>query len=294
MSQAESPGSVDAAGAKPRSALRQRVLTALILVPVFLAALFLLPGIGWQLLLCVPIAIGAHEWSRLAGYAAVARCAFVVVLVASCLAFVVTLHDGETAGVAGALARLLFMGALVFWAIVAPLWLLRGWRVRQSLVLFLVGWLVLLPAWLGAAFLQKMPWLLLAVLFVVWIADTAAYFAGRRFGRRKLAPLISPGKTWEGVIGAFVAVLAYALAVSVYLQPNGSTFFHMRNLIFVCALTVLSIVGDLFESWIKRTAGAKDSGTLLPGHGGVLDRIDSLTAALPFAALYILSSLEPA
>ncbi len=130
------------------------------------------------------------------------------------------------------------------------------------------------------------------MLLVVWIADTAAYFAGRRFGRRKLAPQISPGKTWEGVAGAFAAVLIYGFAVSFALQPAANAHDRIVMLIFILALTVLSIVGDLFESWIKRGAGAKDSGSLLPGHGGILDRIDSLTAALPFAALYFLPALQ--
>ena len=126
------------------------------------------------------------------------------------------------------------------------------------------------------------------------VADIAAYFAGRRFGRRKLAPQISPGKTWEGVIGAFVAVLIYGSVASFVLQPSANIHDRLVTLIFVAALTVLSMAGDLFESWIKRCAGAKDSGSLLPGHGGMLDRIDSLTAALPFAALYFLPVLGSA
>jgi phosphatidate cytidylyltransferase len=181
--------------------------------------------------------------------------------------------------------------ALLFWAIAAPLWLFRGWRATQPLLLGVVGWIVLVPAWLAIVFLQRSAALLLAVVLAVWIADIAAYFAGRRFGRRKLAPQISPGKTWEGVIGAFVAVLIYGLVASFLLQPAANAYDRIVLLIFFVALTVLGIVGDLFESWIKRGAGAKDSGNLLPGHGGVLDRVDSLTSALPFAALYFLSAL---
>ena len=177
------------------------------------------------------------------------------------------------------------------WAIAAPLWLFRGWRATQPLMLGVVGWIVLVPAWLAIVSLQTAPRFLLAALVAVWIADIAAYFAGRRFGRRKLAPQISPGKTWEGVAGAFAAVAVYALLVSFVLQPSASFYDRTGLLIFFLALTVLGIVGDLFESWIKRGAGAKDSGNLLPGHGGVLDRVDSLTAALPFAALYFLPTL---
>ena len=116
------------------------------------------------------------------------------------------------------------------------------------------------------------------------------YAAGHRFGRNKLAPQISPGKTWEGVIGAYVAVLVYALAASLILQPSANGYDHLAALLFAWVLTAFGIVGDLFESWIKRQAGAKDSGQLLPGHGGMLDRIDSLTAALPFAALYFIQA----
>jgi len=113
---------------------------------------------------------------------------------------------------------------------------------------------------------------------VVWIADTAAYFAGRQFGRLKLAPVISPGKTWEGVAGAWGALTLYAAALS---QLAGMPFLSL--FLMVSGLLVLSVLGDLFESWIKRVAGRKDSGNVLPGHGGVLDRIDALMPTLPIA-----------
>ena len=271
-----------------RSALKQRVLTALVLVPLLLACMFLLPGKGWQLLTCLPIALAAGEWAYLAGYGKRIRIAFIGILLASCLAFIAAFSNAGYAAGAVALSSLLFAVALMFWAIAVPLWLYRGWHVTHPLVLGAVGWIVIIPAWLAAVCLQRSPWLLLAVLLVVWIADTAAYFCGRRFGRRKLAPQISPGKTWEGVLGAFIAVLIYGFIVSFMTQPSANIYDRLVTLIFVAALTVLSIVGDLFESWIKRSAGAKDSGSLLPGHGGILDRIDSLTAALPFAALYFL------
>jgi phosphatidate cytidylyltransferase len=275
-----------------RSVLKQRVLTAIVLVPLLLACMFLLPNIVWALLMCVPAALAALEWSRLAGYRRSGSLLFAAVVIATCLGFIVLAASAPplSAGAARA-AVLLYLLALLFWAIAAPLWLYRGWRATQPLLLGAVGWIVLVPAWLAIVSLQKSAGLLLAVLLTVWIADIAAYFAGRRFGHRKLAPQISPGKTWEGVIGAFVAVLIYGFAVSFVLQPSANHHDRLVTLIFVSALTVLGIVGDLFESWIKRGAGAKDSGSLLPGHGGVLDRIDSLTAALPFAAFYFLPAL---
>ncbi|HEX4985140.1 MAG TPA: phosphatidate cytidylyltransferase [Burkholderiales bacterium] len=290
MSRTGIPGSA-AAAEHPRSALRQRVLTAAVLLPVLLAGMFLLSGLGWQLLLCLPVLLGALEWSRLAGYRAVARNLFTAMLLASCLAFVVLLQTVPQLAIVSALSLLMLVAALLFWAVAAPLWLFRGWRPGSRWLMGAVGWVVLVPAWLGAVCLQRQPWLLLAVMCAIWIADTAAYFAGRRFGRRRLAPQISPGKTWEGVIGAFAAVLLYVTALSFLLQPSTGAYERIVLLIFAAALTVLGIVGDLFESWVKRSAGVKDSGSLLPGHGGVLDRIDSLTATLPFAALYLLPVL---
>jgi phosphatidate cytidylyltransferase len=285
------PASPDAAGGPARSVLRQRVTTALVLMSFALACLFLLPAVGWQLLTCLPIVLAAREWARLAGYERPASRFFVGTVLASCLALVVFLSSNAGSPVPARVSGVVFVAALLFWAIVVPLWLKRGWQVRRAFLQGAAGWIVLVPAWLAAAFLQKMPWLLLAMLLVVWIADTAAYFAGRRFGRHKLAPQISPGKTWEGVVGAIVAVLAYGVALGFALQPSANVYDRLTMLIFLVALTLLGIVGDLFESWIKRGAGAKDSGNLLPGHGGVLDRIDSLTATLPFVALYFLPVL---
>jgi len=271
---------------RPRSALKQRLLTAAVLVPLLLAAMFLLPNVLWAFVVLVPAALGAVEWSRLAGLSRNRLGAFVLAVVGSGLAvlFVQWRLPAHTANV----AAWLFLLSLIFWALVAPAWLYFKWRVSSRAVLFLTGWILLLPAWLALVLLQRSPMLLLMLLAVVWIADTAAYFAGRRFGRRKLAPQISPGKTWEGVIGAAIAVLAYGFAIGFILQPDATLYDRAGLLVFIAVLTAFSIIGDLFESWIKRQAGAKDSGALLPGHGGVLDRIDSLTAAMPFAALYFL------
>jgi phosphatidate cytidylyltransferase len=292
MSPVGIPANPEAAGAAARSGLRQRVLTAIALVPLLLAGMFLLPNIAWALLMCVPAALGSLEWSRLAGYRHGGGTLFTVVVTATCLGFTaIAAFAPSLAPISASATVLLYLVALLFWVIAAPLWLFRGWRATQPLLFGVVGWIVLVPAWLAIVSLQNAPRLLLAALLAVWIADIAAYFAGRRFGRRKLAPQISPGKTWEGVAGAFAAVLIYALLASFVLQSPANIYDRVGMLVFFAALTVLGIVGDLFESWIKRGAGAKDSGNLLPGHGGVLDRVDSLTAALPFAALYFLPAL---
>ena len=151
---------------------------------------------------------------------------------------------------------------------------------------------MLIGAWVAVVQLQaRSPWLVLAAMAIVWIADTAAYFAGRAFGRRKLAPAISPGKTWEGVYGALAAVAVYALALVPLAPPSGLRGRGERDrggrvggarARDRCAVRSM---GDLFESLLKRHAGVKDSGTLLPGHGGVLDRIDALLSSMPAAAL---------
>jgi phosphatidate cytidylyltransferase len=286
------PANPEAAGAAARSGLKQRVLTAIVLVPLLLAGMFLLPNVVWALLMCIPAALGSLEWSRLAGYRHGGSTLFTVVVTATCLGFTaIAAFAPSLAPISAGATVLLYLVALLFWVMAAPFWLFRGWRATQPLLLGVVGWIVLVPAWLAIVSLQNAPRLLLATLLAVWIADIAAYFAGRRFGHRKLAPQISPGKTWEGVGGAFAAVLIYALLASFALQSPANIYDRVGMLVFFAALTVLGIVGDLFESWIKRGAGAKDSGNLLPGHGGVLDRVDSLTAALPFAALYFLPAV---
>jgi phosphatidate cytidylyltransferase len=181
--------------------------------------------------------------------------------------------------------------ATLFWVVIAPAWLYFGWRIESKIVLSLVGCVALIATWVAVVQLQaRSPALLLALMAIVWVADTAAYFAGRRFGRRKLAPSISPGKTWEGVYGALVAVAVYALALLPFAERAGYSdpllpAGAIAWVALVLALAGVSIVGDLFESQLKRHRGVKDSGKLLPGHGGVLDRIDALMAALPPAAL---------
>jgi phosphatidate cytidylyltransferase len=178
--------------------------------------------------------------------------------------------------------------ATAFWALLAPWWVIGRWPTRTRWLMAVVGIVTLTALWMALVELHaQSPWMLLGAMALVWVADTAAFFAGRRFGRHKLAPQVSPGKTWEGVAGAYVAVAVYA-ALCAYLGAGG---LHARAVLtWVCValvLTALSVVGDLYESWLKRNAGVKDSGALLPGHGGVLDRIDALLAAMPPAALAI-------
>jgi phosphatidate cytidylyltransferase len=273
--------------------LRTRILTALVLIPLTIAALFLLPPRAWGILSLMIVIIAGSEWASLSGYGKQTGLLFVagIVLIAGGLLFTPWAGFDAVGGWPGALIVPICGVATLFWVAVAPAWLYFGWRVESKIVLALVGWLALTATWVAVVQLQaRSPSLLLALMAIVWIADSAAYFAGRRFGKRKLAPAISPGKTWEGVYGALVAVAVYALALlafaegagySVPIFPSGAIAW----VALVLALAGVSIVGDLFESQLKRHRGVKDSGKLLPGHGGVLDRIDALLAALPPAAL---------
>lgn len=256
-----------------------RLATAAVLLAVFVSALLYLPNRWWGLFL-IPILAGASwEWGRLARATPAARWAFCVLAVGSALAFWLRGHPRDT-------AILLAVGC-VFWVLVAPLWLAMRWRIDSRSTLLLTGWIVLVPAWLALTRLQAWPIQFLVLLGVVWLADTGAYLAGKTWGRHKLAVAISPGKTWEGLAGAAAAVAVYYGVLSLGLR-EWTWWSDGRGAILFAGVGALSVVGDLFESWMKRQAGTKDSGTLLPGHGGILDRIDSMTSSMPFAAALLL------
>jgi phosphatidate cytidylyltransferase len=255
-----------------------RIITALVLLVLLVAALFLASTPVWMVLATGIVGFGGFEWGRIASFPEPLPLIYAVLL-AACSLVLGFLTDTHT------LQRGLLALAVVFWAMVAPLWLLRHWEVRSPMILAMVGTIVLLPTWVALVMLRNFgPWILLGVMTVVWIADSAAYFVGRKLGRHKLAPTISPGKTWEGVAGAAVVLLLCVLAVSAAI---GAVRLDIA-LLLTLLLFYFSILGDLFESWMKRVGGVKDSGTLLPGHGGILDRIDALTAALPIGATILL------
>ena len=271
--------------------LKQRLLTVAVVLPLFLALLFFAPNPVWGALSAVPIAVGAFEWARLAGFSPVGRAVFVSLVAVSCvLLLVLSLQIPHATFDSAALYPLCF-AATVFWVLLVPTSLRFHWNFSHSSANAAVGWLILVPTWLAAMAMQREPLLMFLTLGGVWIADTAAYFTGRRFGKHKFAPRISPGKTAEGLAGAYIAVFVYATIVLRIYQPDAGWTTYMALLVFGFILTSLSVIGDLFESWFKRRAGAKDSGDLLPGHGGVLDRIDSLTATIPFAVLFFAGML---
>ena len=273
--------------------MRTRILTALVLIPVTIAALFFLPPPEWAAITLVIVALASREWAVLTGYRKLNGLLLVAgtVLIGACMLFTRWSGFDAEGGWPEPLVVSICGAATLFWVLIAPAWLYFRWRIESKTVLTLVGWLALSATWVAVVQLQaRSPALLLALMAIVWVADTAAYFAGRRFGKRKLAPAISPGKTWEGVYGALIAVAVYALALLPFAGEAGYSAPILSTSVIAwvalaLALAGLSIVGDLFESQLKRNRGVKDSGRLLPGHGGVLDRIDALLAALPPAAL---------
>ena len=240
------------------------------LLAALVAALIVLPRAGILVLMALVAGAAAFEWARLCAVHAPLYAAAVV------LALLLAFWAGVSQG--------MFLLAAAFWLLAAPAWLWVRVGPEHRAALAAAGFVVLVPAALAMVLLE--PGEALLVLAVAWIADTGAYFAGTRWGRRKLAPAISPGKTWEGAAGGLIGAAAYAMILSFILAGAQAT--RMATFVGAAALLVtVSIVGDLFESAAKRQAGVKDSGALLPGHGGVLDRIDSATAILPVAALVV-------
>ncbi|MDD2915735.1 MAG: phosphatidate cytidylyltransferase [Gallionella sp.] len=270
--------------------LKLRVITAIVLLGLLLAALFLLPSAVWAVLVVVMVWQGAVEWARLSGF--VGRKATLYWLLTLSWMLALLWLDADAGAAQQVYVHLaVYLVAALLWLVIVPSWLITGWKVKQPLLMALVGWAVLIPTGLALLDLRAAdpsPWMLLFVMCLVWVADISAYFAGRRFGKNKLAPEISPGKTWEGVAGAVFGVSLYVVLVWSF-----SPHFSHREILPPLLLAawwwvVLAVIGDLFESAVKRQAGVKDSGALLPGHGGLLDRIDALTSTLPLAALALL------
>ena len=261
------------------------------MAPLVLAALFLLPPRGFGVALLAVIFVAAREWSRLAAFSGKWQWLYQGGIVAFCSGLLFLPAAGFDRGWPATLILVICGASALFWLLVAPFWVGQRWPTTGKRAMVLAGWIVLIGAWAALVELQsRSPWLVLAAMAIVWVADTAAYFSGRAFGRRKLAPGISPGKTWEGALGAASAVTIYGFVLSPAL-PAVLAANYALLLVVLVAITAIGIIGDLFESLLKRQAGLKDSSSILPGHGGVLDRIDSLTSTLPLVALVWLGTV---
>ncbi|BFM06179.1 phosphatidate cytidylyltransferase [Halioxenophilus aromaticivorans] len=272
--------------------LKQRVISACIMMLVFLLVLLVLPPIAFIAFVSLGMAIGAWEWSNLAGLGSRAkRYAYLaLVLFATVLCGWYIDIDADFVPQNMANLQALFWVSLIWWGI-ALLWV-QGYPSSSVLwgsipARLLMGMLVLVPAWVGLFFIRAQEhgsWLVLLLVLAVAAADTGAYFAGKRFGRRRLAASVSPGKSWEGFAGGLMASIALAVVVGQFWAPDERLWI----LLLVAPTALVSVLGDLLESMVKRHRGVKDSGLILPGHGGVLDRVDGMTAAVPVFAFTLL------
>ncbi|MFL1467521.1 phosphatidate cytidylyltransferase [Marinobacter sp. HN1S83] len=267
--------------------LKTRIITALILAPIAIGGIFFLPPLGFALFTGAIITIGAWEWANMSGMTSqLARVVYAAVAAAVMY------------GLLNVSAVAVLWLAVIWWFICFLM--VRSYPAGSERwgglpVRAVMGLLVLVPAWVGLNHLRTGSFQfgdvannLLVILFVfcvVWVADIGAYFAGRAFGKAKLAPRVSPGKSWAGVWGGLVAVAVFAVIVS---QLASAPMDQTLLLVIASLVTgLVSVLGDLLESMLKRFRGIKDSSQLLPGHGGIMDRIDSLTAAIPVFALII-------
>jgi phosphatidate cytidylyltransferase len=271
--------------------LRERVITALVLLALLIPAVIAKSPLPFALLTIVLIGCAGWEWGRLCGLPRAGAIASGVVLGLACVSI---------APLGGGIGGVQIPAEA--WGAVAALWVIGGalalragpdgFKKLNPVLRFIVGWVLIAAAWaaLMASWERGLAYLV-TVAAMVWFADIFAYFGGRALGKRKLAPTISPGKSWEGAICGLLAVIVSAvIVVVVTVHPHGNLFallhdrFGMLGMIVaLTALVALAVVGDLVESLVKRAAGAKDSSGLLPGHGGVLDRIDALLPVFPAA-----------
>ncbi len=273
------------------SALGKRVATAMVLIPLVVTSVLLLPTQGFAFLIAAVAMLGAWEWARLSGCTStISRLAYVIGIGA-------LLWLSHTSLITPKAYVVVFLAACLWW-LLATAWIIQFQRagalelLSSNAIRLAAGCMSLVPAWAGLVYLhgytETGPQTVLFLFVLIWSADIGAYFVGRRFGRYKLASKVSPGKTWEGVLGGFLAVMGIALASGIV---TGMTETRLIGFIALCVVTaVVSVLGDLIESLLKRRENMKDSGRWLPGHGGLLDRIDSLTAAAPVFALGVLLS----
>lgn len=263
--------------------LKTRVITAIVLLGIFIPALFFSSMMLWASLMMALALVGVREW---AGFLALTERQERIYLIFSALAGLCLLFLLHQSGLHWFFYQslLVLWLATIFWLVVVPLALFFHYFPHQKWINMLVGLGLMLSLWMALVTTQALnPIFLLVIISTIWLADSAAYFAGKKFGKHKLAPAISPGKTWEGVVGALCAVAVYASVLK--LSGAVSTWWVLGCLWVV---TIAGIYGDLFESFFKRRANLKDSGQFLPGHGGLLDRVDGVIPALPVGLCLVL------
>ena len=254
-----------------------RIFSAFIMLTVFLSSLFLFSGKFFPFIIYVSSLLALYEWSKLLQFNAQQKNIFL--FSSAILVYFIGRYLSDDNG------RLILVLASIFWVFVAPLFLIFSPKLKNFLAGTLIGWLLVMPLIVSFNYLINLgPWIVLLVLTAIWLADSGAYFFGKQFGKRRLAPTISPGKTWEGFFGAILVVTLFSITMVYFGFVTAYSSILFFNLILI-----LSVEGDLFESYIKRMAKVKDSGDLIPGHGGVLDRIDSLCSSLPLATLILIS-----
>lgn len=271
--------------------LKERLITAVLLALALLGVIFYAANNWFNFAIAIVVAIAAWEWANMSGLSAqwqrVLYALFIVVGIIGCAVYV-GLFDAAQFAIDE--VRNVMLAAGVFWAI-ALLWVqsypgssvIWGRTWSQALM----GVFVLIPTWLAFVFLRSEPngeWLIILLVGIVACADVGAYFFGRAFGKRKLSLAVSPGKSWEGFWGGFACCLVLALGLNFYYDSGGIL------IAIIAPVALISVLGDLLESMVKRNCGIKDSSNLLPGHGGIMDRVDSLTAAAPIFALALIVS----
>jgi len=256
--------------------LKTRIITAIVLLGLFLPALFWLPLMAWAAVMLALTLICLREWAGFLQLSATQTRVFLAVSAVTGVGLLCLLQQfGFHWFFYGALQ--VFAAACVFWLCVVPIALFFNNFSKNKALNLLLGWGLMVSLWMALVTAKEVnPYVLLVIISTIWLADSAAYFAGKQFGRHKLAPAISPGKTWEGVAGALLAVAVYAAGLKV--TGAVATWWVLPGLWVV---TIAGIYGDLFESFFKRRANLKDSGQFLPGHGGLLDRVDGVIPALP-------------
>ena len=255
--------------------LKERVITGLVLFTLSLICLFELPEVGFTAAIWLLCLVGIYELTRMYKFDMVNQIGLMVVLTILALLLYTSHYD---------MGQLIMSISLLTWCFIVPFVLVTRPKKFSVFVIVFFAVIIFIPAFYAAVKLYDLlgPWRLIEIMAVAWVSDTGAYFIGRKFGRHKLAPQVSPRKTIEGAIGGLIFVLIYLLII----KNTCETVFLYNYLAvfkFGLILTTAGILGDLFQSWLKRTAGVKDSGSILPGHGGVFDRIDSLIAVLAIA-----------